>query len=274
MQTEQINELAEALAKAQGVMAGAKKDEENPFFKSNYADLASVWNAIRGPLSDNGLSVVQNIETVEDGAVMVVSVLMHKGGQWIDSRMPVKPVKNDMQGLGAAISYARRYLLSAQCGVYQVDLDADEDQGKPIPESKQKTIPVKRKTTTTKPQADAQQEPAWGVVCPKCDKTDSIIKSKYKDGEFVCYEKKNDGCGFKFTPKPKEAGEGDDVPMGDPPRQEYISEQDRKKLFAKSDSVGWSNQELKDFLEGSYGIKSTKEIPAERFEEILSYVTN
>jgi len=58
-QSDQISELTTALAAAQGLIEGALKDSSNPFFKSSYADLASVWDAIRKPLSDNGLSVMQ-----------------------------------------------------------------------------------------------------------------------------------------------------------------------------------------------------------------------
>ena len=61
-QSEQINELATALANAQGIIATASKDKKNPFFKSKYADLASVWGACREPLSAHGLSVVQVVE--------------------------------------------------------------------------------------------------------------------------------------------------------------------------------------------------------------------
>ena len=128
MQSNEIDKLAEALAKAQGVMAGAKKDSLNPFFKSNYADLASVWEAIRKPLSDNGLSVVQGTEHSSEGLI-VTSMLMHESGQWVAGALPVKADKPGLQAIGKEISYARRYLLSAQCGVYQVDLDADDDQG-------------------------------------------------------------------------------------------------------------------------------------------------
>lgn len=118
--SEQINELAAALAKAQGVMEGAKKDAENPFFKSNYADLASVWDACRKPLSDNGLSIVQLVNDK-----LLETILMHASGQWVRSTVPLNPVKNDPQGLGSCISYMRRYSLAAMVGVYQVDDDAE-----------------------------------------------------------------------------------------------------------------------------------------------------
>src|SRR3970282_214608 len=61
-QSETIGKLADALAKEQRIMEGARKDSQTPFFKSSYADLASVWDACRKPLANNGLSVVQTAD--------------------------------------------------------------------------------------------------------------------------------------------------------------------------------------------------------------------
>jgi len=81
-QSDQINDLAAALSKAQGEITGALKDSANPFFKSKYADLASCWDACRTQLSKNGLAVIQTTEKVETG-VCVVTTLTHASGQWI-----------------------------------------------------------------------------------------------------------------------------------------------------------------------------------------------
>jgi hypothetical protein len=133
--SEHINELATALAKAQGEMKGAHKDSENPFFKSKYADLAAVWEAIRGPFAKHGLSIVQTTSEGEKG-LMLHTTLLHSSGQYISGGMIVKPVKQDPQGLGSALSYSRRYALSAIAGVYQNDDDANLASGKEKPESK------------------------------------------------------------------------------------------------------------------------------------------
>lgn len=117
MQTDTINELAEALAKAQGEIQGATKDTDNPFFKSKYADLAAVWDACRSPLSKNGLSVVQQPRAFES-QLRLVTRLMHSSGQWIeDEGFPLLLTKQDMQGLGSATTYARRYGLMAAVGI-------------------------------------------------------------------------------------------------------------------------------------------------------------
>ena len=125
MQSESIGALAAALAKAQGIMLGAAKDAANPFFKSSYADLASVWAACRAPLAANGLSVIQTTGIDADGRAQLITTLAHSSGEWISGHYPVRPVKDDPQGLGSAITYARRYALSAMVGIAPEDDDAE-----------------------------------------------------------------------------------------------------------------------------------------------------
>jgi hypothetical protein len=121
--SEQIGELAAALAKAQGQMGSAHKDASNPFFKSKYADLSSIVDAIKGPLSANGIAYVQTTDT-DDSGVLVETTLIHSSGQWISGSLRMRPVKDDPQGIGSCITYARRYGLQAIVG-----LDADDDDG-------------------------------------------------------------------------------------------------------------------------------------------------
>lgn len=127
--SEKIEELAAALAKAQAVMTGALKDSANPFFKSRYADLESVWTACRKALTDNGLSVVQSASATE-GGVAVTTMLLHSSGQWMRDTLPLHPKDMSPQGIGSAITYGRRYALAAMAGVYQTDDDAEAAHGR------------------------------------------------------------------------------------------------------------------------------------------------
>lgn len=136
MQSENINELLSALSKAQGKINGAKKDKSNPYFKSSYADLHSVWGACRQVLSDNGLSVVQTMLMVE-GALNLVTILGHSSGQWIKSFLPVNTQKSDPQSLGSAITYMRRYSLAAIVGVAP---EEDDDDGESAMEREKKFL--------------------------------------------------------------------------------------------------------------------------------------
>ena len=124
-----INELAAALAKAQAEIQNAKKDSENPFFKSKYADLSAVWDACRGPLTKNGLSIVQ-IPYGHDGKYFLNTILMHSSGQFLSGILPVVPIKGDPQALGSALTYMRRYALSAMVGNAPEDDDGNEASGK------------------------------------------------------------------------------------------------------------------------------------------------
>jgi len=124
--SESVAGLAAALAKAQGAMKGAIKDSANPFFKSKYADLASVVEAIRAAFSANGLSYIQTVEPSEKDEVRVETTLLHSSGEWISCGVLSLPVsKVDAQGYGSALTYARRYSLSAAVGVAPEDDDGN-----------------------------------------------------------------------------------------------------------------------------------------------------
>lgn len=117
-QSQSIAELAKALVKVQSELKAAKKDSENPFFRSHYADLNAVWEVCRGPLTKNGFAVVQ----AGDGDCLVTT-LIHTSGEWIRGKMKLTPVKqNDPQAQGSALTYLRRYSLAAIVGIV-----ADED---------------------------------------------------------------------------------------------------------------------------------------------------
>lgn len=129
-QSTTINELAAALHLAQGQIKHAVKDSANPFFKSKFADLTSVWDALRDAFQKNGLAVSQMPDQDDDGKAVLVTVLMHKSGQWISGKYPLNPVKNDPQGIGSAITYARRYALQAVAGVCADDDDGEAAHGR------------------------------------------------------------------------------------------------------------------------------------------------
>ena len=121
----ETNELMASLAKAQGEMKIAGKDSNNPYFKSRYADLASIVEASRPSLTKHGLSVMQQITISETGQRVLITTLGHSSGQYIQSRVAITPVKDDMQSLGSAITYMRRYAYASLVGVVASDEDDD-----------------------------------------------------------------------------------------------------------------------------------------------------
>jgi hypothetical protein len=120
-QSQSIAALAAALAKAQSELKPAPKDSENPFFKSSYADLATVSKTAFPVLSKHGLSVSQ----VAEGEGGITTILMHTSGEWLKGTLTLKPVKADPQGIGSAITYARRYALASICGLATEDDDGN-----------------------------------------------------------------------------------------------------------------------------------------------------
>ncbi len=128
--SESLDKLATALWKAQGKIKHAVKDSANPFFKSKYADLTSVWDAIRDAFQAEGLSVTQIPSTNDDGVACLETVLLHASGQFVSGCIPLNPAKNDPQGFGSAISYMRRYALQSIAGVCADDDDGEAAHGR------------------------------------------------------------------------------------------------------------------------------------------------
>jgi hypothetical protein len=122
--SEQINELATALSKAQGEIKGALKDSSNPFFKSKYADLASVWDAFREPFKANGLSLIQ-LPSMKETQVCVESILLHASGQFISEVLCASPKDASPQAVGSTITYLRRYGAQSIAGVCPEDDDGN-----------------------------------------------------------------------------------------------------------------------------------------------------
>jgi len=122
--SDSIVELSKALAAAQGEMQNATKNAKNPHFRSNYADLGEILNVVRPVFAKHGLGIVQ-MPDFEQGLVEVETLLTHQSGEYISSRIRVPVGKNDAQGVGSAITYARRYSLAAVAGIGQEDDDGN-----------------------------------------------------------------------------------------------------------------------------------------------------
>lgn len=128
--SDNIDQLATALANVHLTLTNVTKDKDNAFYNSKYSDLASVLNACRVILAQNGLSVVQITKTIPtdkigQDRIYLVTRLVHSSGQWIAGEYPIIPVKDTPQGYGSALTYARRYTLSALVGIAQDDDDGN-----------------------------------------------------------------------------------------------------------------------------------------------------
>lgn len=183
--SEKIDKFAAALVKAQNEMAGAKKDSDNPFFKSKYADLTSVWLAVKEALHNNGFCVVQSPISV-DGRIGVTTLLMHESGQYVQDEFTLGVKKqNDPQADGSSITYARRYSLAAFTGCCPEDDDANKaaGQGEKKPAKKPTIKPVKKQESVKKQE---QQDPK--------DKKYTILQYNKKFGTFTSKEEAKEWC--------------------------------------------------------------------------------
>jgi len=139
-QSESIANLALALSIVQGKMSHAVKDSANPFFKSKYADLESVWGACRSLLAENGIAIMQfpGLYTDHDKSMSLTTIISHKSGEYISQEMSVPVSKVDPQGAGSALTYMRRYALAAVVGVVQADDDGNAASSpKPVVKAKE-----------------------------------------------------------------------------------------------------------------------------------------
>jgi hypothetical protein len=147
--SEQINELSKALTDFQksapkiakektGKIAGKTKAGSAYEYEYKYADLAGIWEKIRGHLADNELSVIQS-PSFRGSDATLTTVLAHSSGQWVEDEMQLKAVQDTPQGQGSAITYARRYMLCAMLGIV-ADSDNDAQDHRTLTPIQKKTL--------------------------------------------------------------------------------------------------------------------------------------
>lgn len=173
----QLDQLATALAKAQSVMPNAVMNRVNPHFRSKYADLTSVLDAIRGPLSANGLAVTQTTHVTETGFVLRTT-LMHTSGQSISGEYPL-PTTGKPQEMGSALSYARRYSLAA---VVCNASDEDDDGNAAMTGDAQPKENVREYQLHAKPKFD---EPTPAPAKPEHQLMQGLLENVSQSGEWT-----------------------------------------------------------------------------------------
>lgn len=126
VQSDEIADLASGLSKAQAEIKNPQKNRENPHFKSKYADLGAVLDAIRPAFSKNGLSLVQLTK-----GDLLITMIVHDSGQWLRSVAPIQPDREGIQAYGSARTYLRRYEAQSIAGIAAED---DDDGNAPATE--------------------------------------------------------------------------------------------------------------------------------------------
>lgn len=236
--SDQLDQLGTALAKAQAEIVGAKKDSANPFFKSDYADLASVWTACRKPLTANGLSVVQ-MPVMEAGAVGVITLLLHASGQWVRSTLHANPKDLGPQAVGSVITYLRRYALAAMAGVPQIDDDGNAGEGRNGAHTATRPTTPAHQPPTPPPSREAGDEPddPFGNLDDEDRQATALADRQAKPAAPASW-----------------------------PR---ISEPQQKRLFALSMKAGWTKDSLREFL-ASRGYEHSKDIARAHYDDLCT----
>jgi hypothetical protein len=140
-QSANITKFAAAFVKAQAEIKGAVKDATNPHFKNKYADLSSVMDACKGSLNKHGIAIIQLPERCDAGRVALTTKLLHESGEWIASTGEIPVDRNGPQAYGSALTYARRYFLSAMVGVCAEDDDGNGADDRTAPKQRQRQQP-------------------------------------------------------------------------------------------------------------------------------------
>ena len=215
-QSPELDQLATALAIAQGTIQGAVKDRTNPAYKSSYADLASVWDACRAALSVNGLSVSQHPGRLEDGSATVTTILLHKSGQHISSVCAALPRDQSPAAVGSVVTYLRRYALAAAVGVAPEDDDGQAaSHATPNPQPPRVQAQAQRVAEALGGRVEsieriAPTPPGIDPNCPTCSGLMWDNRPKKQSGDmnpkapdFKCKDKSCQGVIWKHGEKPR-----------------------------------------------------------------------
>lgn len=168
--SETIGQIAKAMSQLQSEINNPANTALNPFYKSKYAPLPEVLNVARPILGKFGLAVIQNPYN-DENFVYITTLVIHESGEWLETNpLQLKPEKNTPQGVGSAITYGRRYSLSAVLGL----ASEEDDDGNSNEPTSGKPTKGKAKNTEDKPEATPTQE----ELKPILQKVMSMAKSK------------------------------------------------------------------------------------------------
>jgi hypothetical protein len=152
--SESIKTIAPALVQFSSEVGKIAKKSENPFFKNKYAALPDILSAIAEPLHKSGLTVIQ----LPCGDNQLETIILHTSGEWIGEAYALKPVKNDPQSMGSAITYARRYAIGA---MLNLNIDIDDDGNKASEPQKEQKQQVAQTTQAQLPELKPEDKAMW-----------------------------------------------------------------------------------------------------------------
>jgi hypothetical protein len=180
--SDSISSIAPALVKAQAAMGVAHKSATNPHFRSKYADLTEVIDAVKGPLNENGIVFLQGVGGDSTG-VMVTTRFLHASGEWIEETIYMPVTQQTPQAYGSATTYCKRYGLQSFAG-----LPADDDDGNAGSVLTEKL--ALSNIAAAKTLAELQR--AWELFTPEIRKIKSVAEAKAKKkADFLAAEEEH-----------------------------------------------------------------------------------
>lgn len=185
--SESLKNIAPAIKRAQAAIIGVVADASNPFFKRKYATLGASWGAIRDPLQKEGISLVQTMGFIPGAGPTLITTLLHESGEYISGEQPVCAKSDNPQEMGSAISYARRYGLSAIVSLVEMDDDGEGAMGR----KPQSEGPSNEDIPPFDPPIDIGSRAGAAEHCPSCK--GKMMISKYPNKisgafDFYCFK--------------------------------------------------------------------------------------
>lgn len=271
-----IGKISAALSKAQGSYEIATKDTKNPFFKSNYADLATVIGATRKALSDNGIAVIQSPQgDANSRQVVITTLLVHLSGEWFrgELALPCPSTKWDAQTVGSAITYARRYALQSLLAIAGEDDDGnlatEAARASERDEHHEKLVPK----MDGQARIATYQVTAFVAACQKSGKTEAQVSAyldsvnKYAKIEELQKQDWNEAIKWASKVQSPETSEGTIKAIN-----ESISQVRFKKLFALAGKKSIPESDIKRQAYEAFSIKSLSEMTDAQFEQLTAWV--
>jgi hypothetical protein len=191
--SEQFDIVLSKLMKAKQEIGTVKKDSKNPFHKSNYASLNAYIDASEAHLIENGLILVQAGNGSFSEPIIVATLIHPESGQWLKSYLPILNTKQDSQGLGASVTYMRRYSIATLLGLVSEDDDGETASGRGKSDQKKKSPPVEK--TEEQKQNDAE---SLRKILDMFDKEDQHLFLEYMKVVTKHFEWSHNECINKF----------------------------------------------------------------------------
>ncbi|WP_052351557.1 ERF family protein [Deinococcus pimensis] len=286
--SENITNIAGALVAAQGQLQVAVKDSTNPAFRSRYADLGAVWEAARPALQANGLSVVQMPMPCEPGHAALETVLLHQSGEYLSSVSQTRLVKDDPQGYGSAITYLRRYAMSAILGIVADDDDGNAASGQRPPVSTTRTQGQRGTTPPKETAAEVEKRQALekgaSMIGDVAAKLRAQGRGKHVEEILARHEWRTDVEAARAAYSElaalakRSAAATPDAGAPQNPDAPRITEGQRKALMAHLNRMGWRDEDRAARLawissKVKRTISSTKDLTAEEAQHFLDHMS-